>query len=183
MVLTENQFQKLYVLPVLGTNFKPYRELLIKLGIKVIVRTDNDIYKNDIHGLKRCLKLIDLELEMPTPEYLKGVKSEPEKELNEKKLRLHKEFYPCIEKLKIENDIYLAEIDLENDLISALVDAKIFKCLLGNVAVDLDELKSELQNKKWHNMFLFLKENKSLLENIFEDVRFDFLQRVKLCLS
>ena len=52
-VLSKNQFQKLYVLPVLGTNFKPYRDLLKKLGIKIIVRTDNDIYKNDIDGLKR----------------------------------------------------------------------------------------------------------------------------------
>ena len=42
-VLSKNQFQKLYVLPVLGTNFKPYRDLLKKLGIKIIVRTDNDI--------------------------------------------------------------------------------------------------------------------------------------------
>lgn len=183
MVLTKNQFQKLYVLPVLGTNFKPYRDLLIKLGIKIIVRTDNDIYKNDIHGLKRCLKLIDLEMEKPTPEYLKGVKSEPDNELNGKKLRLHKEFSPCVEKLKLENDIYLAEIDLENDLINALADAKILKCLLDDELIDLSELKSELQNKKWHNMYLFLNENEKLLKDIFENYRFDFLKRVQLCLE
>jgi len=76
----------------------------------------------------------------------------------------------------------LAEIDLENDLIHALIDASISKCLLNDEVVDLKELKLELQDKKWHNMFLFLNENENLFEIIFKDSRFDFLKEVKACL-
>lgn len=181
--LSRNQFQKVYVLPVLGTNFKPYRSLLLKLGIKIIVRTDNDIYKNDIYGLKRCLKIIDEELQEPVPEHLKGTKKEAEDVLNEKKLQLYREFYPCIERLKIDNDIFLAEIDLENDLINALKDAGIAQCLMDNNLIEINELKAELQDKKWHNMYLFLNQNENLFTAIFNDPRFDFLQEVQKCLQ
>lgn len=181
-VLSKNQLQKLYVLPVLGTNFKPYRDLLKKLGIKIIVRTDNDIYKNDIYGLKRCLKIVGQDFDEIIPDELKGNKNEGEITLNQKKIALHRHFQPLIENLRLENDIFLAEIDLENDLIHALIDASISKCLLNDEVVDLKELKLELQDKKWHNMFLFLNENENLFEIIFKDSRFDFLKEVKACL-
>ncbi|MCL6236851.1 AAA family ATPase [Acinetobacter sp. ANC 5033] len=181
--LSRNQFQKIYVLPVLGTNFKPYRNLLMKLGIKIIVRTDNDIYKNDIHGLKRCLRLIGEEMEDDIPEYLKGIKSEGEEVLNEKKIKLCKEFSPSIERLKLEHDIYLAEIDLENDLLNALKDKKITHCLIGDEQINLQDLKSELQDKKWHNMFLFLNQNENLFSILFNDYRFEFLKEIKKCLQ
>jgi putative ATP-dependent endonuclease of OLD family len=183
LVLTRSQLQKLYVMPVLGTNFKPYRDLLIKLGIQVIVRTDNDIYKNDVYGLKRCFKLLNLEMKEDVPDYLTGVKSESEEILNGKKIRLQKDFSPCIENFKLEHNIFLAEIDLENDLVNALKSAGIDSCLLDDNLVDLEELKSELQVKKWHNMFLFINENERLFVKIFEDYRFDFLQRVQSCLN
>lgn len=183
LVLTRSQLQKLYVMPVLGTNFKPYRDLLIKLGIQVIVRTDNDIYKNDVYGLKRCFKLLNLEMKEDVPDYLTGVKSESEEILNEKKIRLQKDFLPCIENFKLEHNIFLAEIDLENDLVNALKSAGIDSCLLDDNLVDLEELKSELQVKKWHNMFLFINENERFFVKIFEDYRFDFLQRVQSCLN
>ena len=181
-VLSKNQFQKLYVLPVLGTNFKPYRDLLKKLGIKIIVRTDNDIYKNDIYGLKRCLKIVNKNLTEIIPEELKGRKDEGEIILNKKKKDLHKHFQPLIENLKLEHDIFLAEIDLENDIVNALLDEGISDCSLNGEVVDLEELKSELQYKKWHNMFLFLEENEELFEIIFKNSRFDFLKEVKACL-
>ncbi len=181
-VLSKNQFQKLYVLPVLGTNFKPYRDLLKKLGIKIIVRTDNDIYKNDIYGLKRCLKIVNKNLTEIIPEELKGRKDEGEIILNKKKKDLHKHFQPLIENLKLEHDIFLAEIDLENDIVNALLDEGISNCSLNGEVVDLEELKSELQYKKWHNMFLFLEENEELFEIIFKNSRFDFLKEVKACL-
>lgn len=181
-VLSKNQFQKLYVLPVLGTNFKPYRDLLKKLGIKIIVRTDNDIYKNDIYGLKRCLKIVNKNLTEIIPEELKGRKDEGEIILNKKKKDLHKHFQPLIENLKLEHDIFLAEIDLENDIVNALLDEGISDCSLSGEVVDLEELKSELQYKKWHNMFLFLEENEELFEIIFKNSRFDFLKEVKACL-
>lgn len=181
--LNRNQLQKIYVLPVLGTNFKPYRELLIKLGIKIIVRTDNDIYKNDIYGLKRCFKIISEEMQESVPEYLKGIKSEPEDILNKKKIQLYREFSPCIERLKLEHDIFLAEIDLENDLFNALNDAKITYCLMNDNLIEINELKVELQDKKWHNMFLFLNQNENLFPVIFNDPRFDFLQEVQKCLQ
>lgn len=181
-VLSKNQFQKLYVLPVLGTNFKPYRDLLKKLGIKIIVRTDNDIYKNDIYGLKRCLKIVNKNLTEIIPEELKGRKDEGEIILNKKKKDLHKHFQPLIENLKLEHDIFLAEIDLENDIVNALLDEGVSDCSLNGEVVDLEELKSELQYKKWHNMFLFLEENEELFEIIFKNSRFDFLKEVKACL-
>lgn len=178
-----SELQRLYVIPVLGTNFKPYRDLLTKLGIKIIVRTDNDIYKNDIYGLKRCFKLINSEMKENVPEYLKGCKSESEEILNSKKIKLHEVFLPCIERFKLEHDIFLAEIDLENDLVNALKNAGVVSCFLNKNLIDLDELKTELQFKKWHNMFLFLNENEKLCALIYKDYRFDFLQRVRSCLN
>ena len=181
--LNRNQLQRLYVLPVLGANFKPYRNLLNKLGINIIVRTDNDIYKNDIYGLKRCFNILDEKFSETVPELLKGNKKEhSEEELNVKKNKLHEIFSPCIQRFKLENKIFLAEIDLENDLINALNGAGKSSCLLNEEEIGLVDLKKELQDKKWHNMFLFLKENKCLFNIIFNDERFDFLQEVEKCL-
>ena len=102
--------------------------------------------------------------------------------MNKKKKDLHKHFQTLIENLKLEHDIFLAEIDLENDIVNALLDEGISNCSLNGEVVDLEELKSELQYKKWHNMFLFLEENEELFEIIFKNSRFDFLKEVKACL-
>ena len=86
--LESNKYQKVCVLPVLGTNFKPYRDLLLNLGIDVIIRTDNDIYKNDVYGLKRCYSIFGKKMKGLVPDEIKGKKEECEVILNEKKVKI-----------------------------------------------------------------------------------------------
>lgn len=82
----------MYVLLVFGINFKLYRDLFKKLGIKIIVWMDNDIYKNDIYGLKCCLKIVNKNFIEIIFEELKGRKDEGEIILNKKKKDLYKYF-------------------------------------------------------------------------------------------
>lgn len=181
-VLPQNIYQRLYVLPVLGTNFKPYRDLLLNLGIDVIIRTDNDIYKNDIYGLKRCYKIIGKKFKKTVPEEIKGSKSEDELILNSKKNRLNQIYRRIISFLKTKK-IYLAEIDLEYDLKNALEESGIVMCNFEGEDISNTDLVARLQDKKWHNMYIFLRDNSDKYNNIFNDKRFEFLKEVELCLK
>ncbi len=180
--LENNKYQRVYVLPVLGTNFKPYRDLFFNLGIDVIIRTDNDIYKSDIYGLKRCYKLFDKNINVEIPPEILGRKDEGEVVLNNKKMILNKHFRKIISFFKTKK-IFLAEIDLENDLINALSSNSSPNCNFEGVAIENLDLKRNLQEKKWHNMFIFLKENEDKYDLIYNDQRFDFLKEVEKCLN
>ncbi len=181
-VLPQNFYQKIYVLPVLGTNFKPYRDLLLNLGIDVILRTDNDIYKNDIYGLKRCYKILGKNFTKVVPHEIKGIKSEGEVSLNIKKIKLNEIYRRIISFLKSKK-IYLAEIDLENDLKNALDESGIVSCSFDGEEISNAELIVRLQDKKWHNMYIFLRDNSNKYKNIFNDKRFEFLKEVESCLN
>lgn len=177
-VLPLHQLQKVYVLSIVGYDFAPYKRMLEGLGIGVIIRTDNDIYKNDIPGLKRCLKLVGLSLSS-VPNEFKGNKQEGEDVLNGKKDAINKYYRFLIVFLRLYYGIYLAEIDLENDLERALRGSGVIEVNFKNSKISLIELKEELQDKKWHNMYDFIVANEDLLHKIYESKKFSFLKRVK----
>lgn len=122
-----------YILSVEGVGFKNYYDILNRLGIKCIVKTDNDIklYETEnketkgkdqfveLTGINRGLDLIDDKkikrkpfnkyvenIEGKRKEYQKGIYSE------------YKDKFLFLEK----KNIFLSEIDLENDLYKILPD-------------------------------------------------------------
>ncbi|SDY96259.1 ATP-dependent nuclease [Tindallia californiensis] len=115
-----------YILEVDGINFSEYYNILTYLGIKVIVRTDNDLRFNksrgdvNLLGVNRCLSLIsedlvdnlqinDIDEYEAEEEYRKDVKRE-----------IYDDHYSeKIDNLVMSN-IYLSRIDLENDLYEAI---------------------------------------------------------------
>lgn len=147
-----------YILQVDGINFKPYTELFDELNINYLVKTDNDIQRikgssNDfiLTGFNRCLNIIGLENEQnisfKIPEEYS--KSERRKTIQNKKKELYQEKIGVVQDL-MARDIYLSEIDLENDLYAIIPD-------------ELDEVSGQseavtwLQSKKLYNMIEFVQ--------------------------
>ena len=132
--------QKIYVLPVMGVDFKPYWNILRGLGIKVVVRTDNDVYGGKLVGLNRCLKLLGRE-DVLAPLWIEG-------DSFYVKNKVHEEYDFDIDLCACSN-IYLAKIDLENDLSVAL----------SGEFQSQEKLVEWLQKKKWQHMFEFISKN------------------------
>jgi len=114
-----------YMLEVDGINFKEYYKVLAELGIKVIVKTDNDLQKvkgkNECNkiGVNRCLRLIGQDVK-PT---LKKIDSKKYDKDEAYKVELKKEMFskiPVTVKTLKENNIFLSRVDLENDLYEAI---------------------------------------------------------------
>lgn len=120
----DNNYQILgkYILEVSGIKFYPYYNVLTSLGIKCYIKTDNDIrldpyykreaIKYDLLGINRCLEIVNDNIEKK--HILKNKKLNDEEKLNEKKLIYHE--YRLTIKTFEENNIFLSEVDLENDL-------------------------------------------------------------------
>lgn len=124
-----------YILEVSGIKFKPYIQVLKKLDISVIVKTDNDLKskKNnkisfDLIGLQRCLDLLNIDvidsktnqLEPVTIDYFhKGkttfTESTKVRKIKQMKLEIWKKYSKEISILKT-NQIYISKLDLEHDL-------------------------------------------------------------------
>lgn len=115
-----------YILQVDGISFKEYITILEKLGIKTIVKTDNDLKLNEDKkeinylGMNRCFDIIKKTKlknkgSIDIKEYKDNV--EYKKDL-QKKIYLKKHI-----KEFIKNDIFLSEIDLENDLYNIIPEA------------------------------------------------------------
>ncbi|MBY0346124.1 MAG: AAA family ATPase [Neisseriaceae bacterium] len=133
--------QRIYVMPVMGAYFDNYWEILHDLGIKVFVKTDNDIQKSSATGLKRCIKLLNYFDKEKNEECIQPV----DKGTNEQKKSLYQQYKGLIDEFK-QHGIYLSQIDLEHDL------AEVF-------GFDEDWVKN-LQKKKWHHMYDWIFESK-----------------------
>lgn len=151
-----------YLMQVDGINFKPYIDLFKKLGIKWIVKTDNDLkakrgypHHFDLIGINRCLELlgkekkaaiqIDYDTSLPKKEKKRVIEEElykNKKSIYSKNPELIKEFY--------KNMIFISEVDLETDLFKAIPE-------------DLTEITGEddpiswLQSSKLYNMVELVK--------------------------
>lgn len=114
-----------FLLQTDGINFKPYVELYKKLQIKYFIKTDNDLkskknkpYTYDLIGLNRCVELIDNEnLNRIESIEFNVDKKDPKykEELKKLKENIYRKYNKFVNKFK-KNNIYLSEIDLENDL-------------------------------------------------------------------
>jgi len=156
-----------FILEVDGIKFKPYRDTLIKLGIKVAVKTDNDLKETakgkskefEKSGYKRCMNLLGNDttnIGNINIEY-KGTKDRKEK-IKEEKVDFYEEIMRGVGSVFIDNRIYLSKIDLENDLYEAIPE-------------EMDKFRSNsvnyLQNKKLlHMLELCAKLNKESCEKI-----------------
>jgi putative ATP-dependent endonuclease of OLD family len=171
-----------YILEVEGINFKEYYKVLDAIGIKVIVRTDNDLKlakgakTASLIGLNRCLDLINEQ------------KKDNIKISDLKKYRLNEAYrvntkqsiydnkYPKTVRKLISNDIFLSRVDLENDLYEVIPDK-------------MDELSKEngseksgvefLQHAKLINMIKLCKLfKKADINKIFIHDRFECLRKL-----
>lgn len=138
---------KIYVLNVVGVDFKRYLDILLNLGIEVILKTDNDVKKNrntthSAIGFNRCVEAFNLKKDESEASMIKMESSNLSKEeikfnINEDAISLE-QFY--------SKNIYLSTIDLEHDLAVALN----LENEIGTSFVD------DLQEKKYHNMWSFI---------------------------
>ncbi len=158
--------QNILIQPVLGVHFDLYVRILTGLGIKVLVKTDNDIKKNRASndnppatysaiGYNRCVKLFNMMMqETQQVEKLPANEREP----NEFRNHIITNFSDSFSKFNAQG-IFLSERDLENDLASCLkLDSP-------------KEFVNWLQKAKWHNMWFFtsLDENE-IPKQIYSDL-------------
>lgn len=141
-----------YILEVGGTYFHHYVNALKNLKIDYIIKTDNDLKskankknKYELLGLNRCLKLIDRNSAEDIDIHIGENTTEKEKKeiLRQKKLIIYKDYGHLVDEFE-SNNIYLSEIDLENDLYSVIGTR--MEQLLGKRPVQY------LQDKKLFNM-------------------------------
>lgn len=176
-----------YLLLVDGIKFKPYFDILKKLSIIPIVKTDNDLKEKkgnvshfDIIGFNRCYKLLNMDgLDSIIIDYStigedgkeNWYISEKEKKVLEEKKQLFLHYKQDIKMFNDEN-IFISKIDLENDLFEVIPER------LNEVFGSNNPIK-RMQDKKLLNM---LKLIDNLTEEdcfkIFNHERFESLKRV-----
>lgn len=177
-----------YILEVQGINFKEYYSVLKDLGIKVIVRTDNDLKYNknsgeiNLLGLNRCLLLAG-EKKLENRSF--KTKEKSEKYQNDELYRIKTKRYLYDERPEIVNElkeslIYLSRVELENDL-SEVISGK-----MNNLAIEEKSTKSGvdfLQSAKLINMISLCKSlTDDEIEEIYNHDRFECLRKlVELC--
>lgn len=158
-----------------GIYFDKYVQILKGLGIKIIIKTDNDIakvpHKNELNalGFNRCVDLFNLLQSNAQKEKLSTVsipanisdtdKSQEIHNLREQILTNKVDDFCEFAKL----GIHLSKIDLENDLAECLnKDRKFVKCL---------------QDSKWTNMWDFIQNSsKEDAQKIFAHLNFKCLK-------
>lgn len=171
-----------YILQVSGTYFKTYIRALKGLDIKVIVKTDNDlrgkkgnIQEYELLGINRCCDLINID---KIENIIMPFNSETKKEdkltkLKSKKKELYKEHESLINKFK-QNNIYLSEIDLENDLFS-IIGPKMSEYLQK----EEHKVVSYLQDRKLFNMVELIEHlTFDDCEAVYEDEKFKCLKEM-----
>lgn len=158
-----------------GIYFDKYVQILNGLGIKILIKTDNDIAKvsrkdelnalgfnrcvdlfNLIHNCEEKGKLVNIPLEKNAP---KSVISKAKDDFRNQILANQaNDFYEFS-----ELGIYLSKIDLENDLA---------ECLGEN-----DDFVKDLQESKWVNMWNLIQDlSESDAEKIFNHENFKCLK-------
>lgn len=177
---TENKI----IISVNGVDFKPYYDILNKLGIDVIIKTDNDIsiYKKEMTnypygrasyiGINRCLNIIESSRidEFKFPSIIERDTFDI--------IKMKEELYSKYDALLKEKNIYLSKIDLENDLMDVLNQYS--KKLKGELEISEETIVEFLQKAKVKNMIKFLEKIKEVqCREIYDSDKFECLK--KLC--
>ncbi|HEY0222518.1 MAG TPA: AAA family ATPase [Lactovum miscens] len=121
---TYYETQGIYILPVNGINFKNYLPILDALGIFCVLKTDNDIQRRGYGiyalGFSRINDLTgnDLQIEWCwEQEY-----TEDKNTFLKNSIKLRRKLYnkqkvkETIDNIRVNNHIFLSQVDLENDL-------------------------------------------------------------------
>jgi putative ATP-dependent endonuclease of OLD family len=176
----------LFILPVNGIGFEKYLEVLLPLNIKVFVKTDNDIISGRPAGINRILKLGKLVAYINKEEcLLKELEkvnidgnefentNEARKQVyNEARKQVYKDNIEIIKSIQNLANIYLSNIDLENDISAAL----------SNLYEILEKENNEkavkfLQKLKLYNMIELISKMKDEdFEEIFKSEYFKILE-------
>ncbi|WP_163527360.1 AAA family ATPase [Halobacillus ihumii] len=174
-----------YILEVDGINFKEYYSVLTALGIKVIVKTDNDLKKINgrpecsLIGVNRCQRLIG-ETEQNNLRGIDPTRYEKDSSYKvERKKFVFSELSEVVEQLKVEN-IFLSRVDLENDLY------EVIPRILDRLAKDQNSSKNGvdyLQSAKLINMIeLSTSITQYGIDKIYKHKRFECLRElVEIC--
>ena len=176
-----------YILQVNGTYFSTYFKALNGLNITTIVKTYNDLRvkkgqpnKYEVLGINRCNKLIEgkmlpeinIDIELNGKNKVANNKIKKER-LKEEKRKLYKENEMLIKEFSDKN-IFLSEIDLENDLVK-VIGERIAEVL----GIELEEAVSYLQNSKLYNMVELVEElNEDDCKKIYESELFKCLKEL-----
>lgn len=176
-----------YILQVNGTYFSTYFKALNGLNITTIVKTDNDLRvkkgqpnKYEVLGINRCNKLIEgkmlpeinIDIELNGKNKVANNKIKKER-LKEEKRKLYKENEMLIKEFSDKN-IFLSEIDLENDLVK-VIGERIAEVL----GIELEDAVSYLQNSKLYNMVELVEElNEDDCKKIYESELFKCLKEL-----
>lgn len=164
-----------YILQVDGVAFKTYYEILNKLGIKCLIKTDNDLkyYETDgkieFAGINRCAEIAGISKK--NKRALNTIISKTQFDSERKQYQIHyfNEFSRTIEDLK-DKGIFLSQIDLENDLYEVI--PRTMDRYVSSAGGRLDAV-DYLQKAKQNRMVaLCEKITKTDSRTIFEDNKF-----------
>ena len=147
------------ILPVNGTGFENYMNILKPIGIEVIVKTDNDIRRKksaanyECLGLNRIEKLVNIcnnyseeQLKLQISFNKSITKFEPK----DIKVELYENNLEELQKAELRDNIYLSKIDLENDLGDIIEDKM-------KTYLDTENPVDYLQKNKMKNMAELVK--------------------------
>ena len=164
-----------YILKVYGVAFKTYYEILNKLGIKCLIKTDNDLkyYETDgkieFAGINRGAEIAGISKK--NKRALNTIISKTQFDSERKQYQLHyfNEFSRTIEELK-DKGIFLSQIDLENDLYEVIPSTmERYVSSTGGRLAAVDYLQKAKQNRM---VALCEKITKTDSRAIFEDDKF-----------
>ena len=147
------------ILPVNGTGFENYVNILKPIGIEIVVKTDNDIRRRksaadyECLGLNRIEKLVNIcnsyfeeQLKLQISFNKSITKTEP----NDIKTELYENNLTELQKVELKDNIYLSKIDLENDL-ADIIENKM------KTYLDTENPVDYLQKNKMKNMAELVK--------------------------
>ncbi len=156
------------VIPVQGVGFKVFIEAYKALGVKVVVRTDFDIYKvqgQDLYqaaGLSRALSIWELLNEDDTDSEMQSLlKKLGRQHKKMKSSSVSSELESLIRPItnKLENaGIYLSSVDLETDLANSLLFESLCQFYFKQSKVEKNDLIEKMKNAKGQNMYQYLLE-------------------------
>lgn len=147
------------ILPVNGTGFENYMNILKPIGIEVIVKTDNDIRKKksaanyECLGLNRIEKLVNIcnnYFEEQLKLQISFNKSITKSESKYIKVELYENNLAELQKAELRDNVYLSKIDLENDLADIIEDKM-------KIYLDTENPVDYLQKNKMKNMAELVK--------------------------
>lgn len=149
------EIQGIYILPVLGINFKRYIDILHALNISCIVKTDNDL--RGIKGKAKTYSLLGLTRINDLAGLTGDSAFESQREFEttdmvKAKREIYDENKVKLDEIRDKNKIFLSRVSLEEDLDEAIHDI-LDKCF-SNVTDDPVEY---LKNAKKYHMVDFVK--------------------------